>query len=191
MHTALTTLARLLPALAGAPGLPSVAAPWFEPVMEVAATDTARTRSRVKAIEYSGFYNVRRKIHKTMSYAMIPLFIGSYVSGDAILRNRNNPPKWATDLHKPFAMATGVVFTVNTVTGLWNLWDSRKDPNGQVKRTVHGLMFMAATAGFVYTGTSLAKSAKDRTDPSRFHRTVGMASMGVSVLSFGIMLVFK
>jgi hypothetical protein len=210
MQTAWTALAQLLPALAQGPAAPAdsirpdtvtVAAPaprisaalvdWTALREDSASRDTARTRQRATAIEYSGFYQTRLKIHRTLSYAMIPLFIGSYVSGNAILKNRNDPPKWATTMHKPFAIATGSVFAVNTVTGLWNLWDSRKHPEGQTKRTIHSLLFIAATAGFTYTGTSLARDAVNREDRNRFHRQVAVASMGVSVVSWGMMVFLK
>jgi hypothetical protein len=212
MHTALTLIARLLPALAGAP--PAAADTALLPVpvrTETAAplvmastidwaalrgeapliADTARTRNRARAVEYSGFYQARLKLHRALSWSMIPLFIGSYATGDQILKHRSNPPKWATTLHKPFAYATGAVFTVNTVTGLWNLWDSRKNPEGQVKRTIHSLLFLAATAGFTYAGTSLAHDANNREDRNHFHKTVAMASMGVSIVSWGMMVFFK
>jgi hypothetical protein len=212
MHTALTLIARLLPALAGAsPAVPDTtpapatastasAAPlimassidWLALSGEPSpAADTARTRKRTRAVEYSGFYQARLKVHRVLSYSMIPLFIGSYVTGEQILKHRNDPPEWATKLHKPFAMATGAVFAVNTVTGLWNLWDSRKNSVGQTKRTIHSLLFIAASAGFTYAGTSLAHDAKDREDWNHFHKTVAMASMGISVVSWGMMLFFK
>ena len=50
---------------------------------------------------------------------------------------------------------------------------------------------MAATAGFTYAGTSLAHDAKNHDDRNHFHKTVAMASMGVSVLSWGMMILFK
>ena len=151
MHTAISIFARLLPALSGAaatvadttlapvtvttervaPLVTSSAIDWIALRGEASGTtDTARTRKRTRAVEYSGFYRARLKLHRTLSYTMIPLFIGSYVTGEQILKHRDDPPKWATTLHKPFAYATGAVFTVNTVTGLWNLWDSRKNPEG-------------------------------------------------------------
>jgi hypothetical protein len=148
-------------------------------------------RARVRSVEYSGFYHARLKVHRVLSYTMIPLFIGSYVTGNQILKHPNDPPRWAKSLHKPFAIATGSVFTVNAITGVWNLWDSRKNPEGQLKRTVHSLLFLAATAGFTYAGTSLAHDAKNREDHYHFHRTVAVASMGVSVVSWGMMLFFK
>jgi hypothetical protein len=210
MHTAWTVLAQLLPALAQEPGVPvdsippdsvTITAPaplvsaawvdWEALRGDLETQDTARTRKRTRAVEYSGFYQARLKVHRILSWSVIPLFIGSYVTGDQILKHRNDPPEWATKLHKPFAIATGSVFAVNTVTGLWNLWDSRKNPAGQTKRTVHSLLFIAASAGFTYAGTSLARDAVNREDRNRFHRQVALASMGVSVVSWGMMVFLK
>lgn len=210
MHTALTLIVGLLPSLAGtAPAsdtsrlaatvaeqsAPLISGPGIDWVAlrgdSPARPDTARLRQRTRAIEYSGFYRARLKLHRTLSYTMIPLFIGSYATGEAILKNRRDPPKWAKDLHTPFAIATGSVFAVNTVTGLWNLYDSRHNDVGKVKRTLHSLLFLAASAGFTYAGTSLAHDAKDREDRNHFHKTVAMASIGVSILSWGMMAFFK
>lgn len=212
MHTVWQTLAQLAPALAQVPALPADTMPIVAPqVIEQPATsvfrplvdwsaergavvpmfgDTARTRTRAKAVEMSGFYKTRLSIHRTLSYTMIPLFIGSYVTGDQLLKHPNDPPKWATDLHKPFAIATGSVFAVNTITGLWNLYDSRHNEAGRTKRTIHTLLFLAASAGFTYAGTSLAHEAKTG-DPTHYHRTVALASMGVSVIGWGMMALFK
>ncbi len=212
MYSALTVLARLLPVLAAGPSaeadttlVPATVRTEKAAPLIAASTvdwaalrgdasggpDTASMRARTRAVEYSGFYQARLRVHRILSYTMIPLFIGSYVTGDQILKHRNDPPEWATKLHRPFAIATGTVFAVNTITGVWNLWDSRKNPVGQTKRTVHSLLFLAASAGFTYAGTSLAHDAKNHEDWYHFHRTVAVASMGVSVLSWGMMLFFK
>jgi hypothetical protein len=214
VQSTLITVARLLPALAGAPtaapdtmlaaapaGIEASVPPMLARPIDWAAlqgerfrsADTAATmaRQRPKAVEYSGFYQTRLRVHRILSYTMIPLFIGSYVTGDQILKHRNDPPEWATKLHKPLAIATGTVFAVNTITGVWNLWDSRKNPAGQTKRTIHSLLFIAASAGFTYAGTSLAHDAKNHEDWYHFHRTVAVASMGVSVLSWGMMVFLK
>lgn len=214
MQSTIIAVARLLPALAGAPPAPGDTVVPATPVAIEApapavaarpidwaalrgerfpAFDTAATaiRQRPRAVEYSGFYQTRLKVHRALSYTIFPLFIGSYVTGEQILKHRNDPPKWATTLHKPIAITTGAVFAVNTVTGLWNLWDGRKNPVGQTKRTIHSLLFIAASAGFTYAGTGLAHDAKSHEDFNHFHKTVAIASMGVSVLSWGMMALLK
>ena len=47
---------------------------------------------------------------------------------------------------------TAALFAVNTVTGVWNLSEGRKDPNHRTKRMVHGILMAVADAGFVATG---------------------------------------
>ena len=204
MQGAFGTVARMLPGLLGtaapAPALDStpaggaheVAAAMIGPVVDWRGLeDTARTRKRIKAVEYSGFYHARLTLHRWLSFAMLPLFAGSYITGDQILKHSSQAPDWALKWHRPLATGTAVVFTANTVTGLWNLWDSRKDPAGRVKRYVHTLMFLAADAGFLYAGTVLAKDARNSEQKRREHRTVALASMGLSVTSWGLMLFFK
>lgn len=153
--------------------------------------DTLRTRRPTRAIEYSDFYNKRLTFHRYLSFTMLPLFAGSFLTGDQIIRKADLAPKWARDWHAPFATATATVFTLNTITGLWNLWDSRKDPAGRTRRIVHGLLFMAANAGFTYAGTTLANQAEEDGGKRNLHRTVALASMGVSVGSWAMMLLTK
>lgn len=144
-----------------------------------------------RAIEYSGFYNVRLKIHRYASFAMIPIFIGTYVTGDQVLKHGSDAPDWALNWHRPLATATAVLFGVNTITGAGNLGDSRKDPAGRTKRWIHSLMFLAADAGFAYTGIVLAQDARESDSKRTLHRNVALVSMGISVSSWGLMLFFK
>jgi hypothetical protein len=148
------------------------------------AQDTARTRRPVKAIEYSNGYYTRLKLHRWLSFAMLPLFVASYFSGEQILDKGDAAPAWARNLHKPLAVGTAVVFGANTVTGVWNLWASRKDPAGRTKRYIHSILFMVAGAGFVY-------AASKAEDDERSHRDIALASMGISVSSWALMLFFK
>ncbi len=215
MQTALTLIAQLIPALAAVPspdpvsvadsipssGYTSPAAPlvgsgginWREIAESGAAgrEDTARTRRRTKAVEYSGFYHARLTLHRWLSFAMIPLFVGSYITGDQVLKYSTDAPQWAINWHRPLATATAVVFTANTITGIWNLWDSRKDPAGRAKRYIHSLLFLVADAGFAYSGITLARDARTSQQKRIQHRNIALASMGVSITSWGMMLFFK
>jgi hypothetical protein len=208
MHTALTVIAQLLPAIAGTPvPAPSIepapvtisipglfvgrtAVDWRELDKRLSA-DTGRVRRRTKSIEYSGFYSARLGLHRWLSFTMIPLFIGSYVTGDQILKKSTDAPKWARQFHRPLATATAVVFSVNTITGLWNLWDSRRDSAGRTKRYIHSLLFIAAGAGFTWAGTKLANDAESSQAIRLKHRNVALASMGISVTSWAMMLLLK
>ncbi|HYW32270.1 MAG TPA: hypothetical protein VE869_12235 [Gemmatimonas sp.] len=156
------------------------------PSVALPAQDTLRRRQ--KAYEYSDGYSKRLTLHRRMSYAMLPLFAASYFSGDKILEQGRNAPGWARSIHRPSATASAVLFGVNSVTGGWNLWESRRDPNGRKRRYAHALLFTAASAGFVYAGTTLADEAEQSQDKRLQHRNVNLASMGVSTASWLLML---
>lgn len=158
---------------------------------EAGGQDTLRVRRRGQVVEYSDFYHQRLTVHRYLSFAMLPLFAGSFVTGDQRFRKGDAAPKWARDLHGPFAAGTAAVFTLNTITGIWNLWESRKDPVGRTRRIVHGLLFTVAGAGFTYAGTVLADDADEDASKRSLHRTVALSSMGLSVANWGLMLLTK
>ena len=169
--------AALLPAGVGLSGAP------------LALQDTTK-RKRTTAVEYSSFYNTRLKIHQVLSWTMLPLFALQYASGNQILEYGNDAPDWAKDVHGPTAAALAGVFAVNTITGAWNLWDSRKDPAGRTRRYIHSALMFIADAGFVYTG-SLADEAESDPEAREQHRNVAIASMGVATASWLMMLIWK
>src|SRR5690606_9374343 len=126
----------ILTSRAGQPPFPLSPAPDQEP-------------RRARAVQYSDGYYTRLKIHKIMSLAMIPLFAGQFITGSKLINDPATPDDdWRRKLHKPLAIGTGIVFTTNTVTGLWNLIESSKNPEGRTRRWVHGLAMLAADAGF-------------------------------------------
>lgn len=154
----------------------------------IASTDTV-PKKRAKAVVYSDAYGKRLAVHKTLSWAMLPLFAVSYLSGDQLIKKGADAPDWARSVHPVAASSTAVLFGVNAVTGTWNLWDSRHDPNGRVKRIAHGALFMIASGGFAYTGSKLAEDAQEKQVNRNAHRNLAIASMGVSTASWLIMLI--
>ncbi|HWJ24440.1 MAG TPA: hypothetical protein VNS52_18920, partial [Gemmatimonadaceae bacterium] len=88
-------------------------------------TDTIRRR-RPRAIEYSDWYARRLTIHRIGSYTMIPLFAAEYALGQRLL-STSPRPAWVRPTHIGVAVGTAALFGVNTITGAWNLWDSRHD----------------------------------------------------------------
>lgn len=160
------------------------AIPAFQP-----AADTVRKKRPL--IAYSDWYGRRLAIHRTLSWAMIPLFAASYVTGDRLLRDgRSQSPYWVRATHPWAASATAGVFGINTVTGLWNLWDARHDPEGRTRRIIHSLMFVAADAGFAYAGSIGEQARNDGVIRAR-HRKIALSSMGVSTASWLFMLLTK
>ena len=151
--------------------------------------DTTK-RKRTAAVEYSSFYNTRLKIHQVLSWTMLPLFALQYASGNQIIQYGNAAPDWAKNVHGPTAGLLAGVFAVNTVTGVWNLWDSRKDPAGRTRRYIHSALMFIADAGFVYTGT-LADDEDGTLDSQQQHKNAAVFSMGVATASWLMMLIWK
>ena len=148
---------------------------------EPATVDTPRVRPR--AIEVSDWYGRRLTIHRTLSYTVIPIFGAQWFAGERIYKHGNQAPEWAKTTHRAGASALAGIFTVNTVTGLWNLWDSRGTSNGRTLRTIHALSMLAADAGFTYAGVKLSKDAERDFNKRREHRTIALSSMAVTVVS--------
>lgn len=150
------------------------------------AADTVRPRR--KAVTYSDWYYRRVTVHKALSWAMLPLFAASYVSGDQLLQKGREAPDWARNIHPFAAGGTAGLFGANAITGVWNSWDGRKDPNGRKRRLLHGALFLAASGGFAYAGT-IADQAENDGDKRRLHRNVAIGSMSVSTASWLLMLI--
>jgi hypothetical protein len=151
-------------------------------------SDTVRRRPR--AVQMSDAAILRLRIHRYASYTVIPLFILQSVAGNQLVQadNGGEPrPGWAKSSHSFGAAALGTVFTVNTITGLWSLWDSRGNDQGRALRWVHSALMLASDAGFTYTGITLSNDAKHSQSGRDDHRNWAYASMGVALTGYGIM----
>ena len=100
-------------------------------------------------------------------------------------------PGWARNGHRAGATALATVFGVNTVTGLWNLWDSRAVPTGRTRRAIHTVLMLASDAGFAYAGIKLSEDAEQSAQARRKHRNTAYASMGVAITGAGMMLLWR
>ncbi len=147
----------------------------------------ARRRKKAVAVEYSDWYSRRLTVHRWASYATLPLFAGNYVTGTQLFDKGNQAPDWAIRAHGPLAASVATLFAVNTVTGGWNLWAARKDPHGRAWRQTHALLMLAADAGFTTAGI-LADKAERSDQRRRLHRTVALTSIGVSLVSYVMMV---
>ena len=163
----------------------------YEPGVHAVFADTTRKKS----IEYSNAYYVRLKIHQYASWAMLPFFIGSYATGSDLINNGNNASSFSKDWHGVFAGATAALFAVNTVTGVWNLVDSRHDPAGRTRRWVHSIAMFVAEAGFVATGAT-APEIEDGGEvgeggDASTHKALAITSMSIATASWLMMLIWK
>jgi hypothetical protein len=180
---AVPLVARPLPTLA--PALPGADAARIG--LALPADGAVRRITVPPAVEFSDWYYRRLSIHRALSWAMIPLFIGSYVTGEQLLDKGSDAPTWARRLHPAFAGGSAAVFGVNTVTGVWNLVEGWKVKEGRTRRVLHSVAMTVASAGFVYAG-SLGDEARENGRIRDRHRTVALGSMGISTVSWLFML---
>lgn len=148
--------------------------------------DSARKRPR--AIEYSDWYARRLAIHKAGSLIELPLFAAEYVLGDRLLNG--NGEDWERNAHLGVALGLGALFTVNTVTGVWNLVESRKDPAGRTRRLLHSALMLGADAGFTWAGATGGDASGSASVRSR-HKTVAIGSMGLATAGTLLMWLWK
>jgi hypothetical protein len=130
-------------------------------------------------------------VHRWLSYGTIPLFGFQYAAGQQIWNKGPAAPAWARNGHRVGAAALAGVFTVNTVTGFWNLWDSRAVEDGRTRRYVHAVSMLAADAGFTWAGAKLSQEAETSFEKRRLHRTVALSSIALTVTSGVLMKVLN
>lgn len=151
--------------------------------------DTTPRRKRPHAIEYSDWYATRLTIHKIGAFASLPLYPTEYVLGDKLLNGRD-VGSWVKPTHIGVAAAIGGIFAINTVTGLWNLWDSRKDAEGRTRRVVHSLIMLSSDAGLLATA-AVAGDANESGNDARLHRNLAVGSMAVGAAGTVLMWLWK
>lgn len=134
--------------------------------------------------EYSSAYYTRLTIHRWGSYVMLPLFAAQYYVGSQLYSGKGGD--WAEDLHPALAWGVGGLFASNTITGAWNLWEGRKDPQDRTRKVAHAVLMMAADAGFLTTAI-LGDKAEDTGSGRATHRAVAISSMAVATTGWLLM----
>lgn len=170
-----------------APGRATVDAPAEMPVLF--PLDTPRVRRH--AVEVSDWYSRRLTIHRYVAYATIPVFALQWAAGDQLYKKSSAAPTWAKTMHRVGATSLAGMFTVNTVTGAWNWWDTRGQAPGRLLRTVHALTMLSADAAFTYAGAKLSNDAETSATKRREHRTVALSAMAATVASGLAMKLFN
>ena len=175
------------------PTLPSLTNLKFDMTGQAAPPAQPATK-RPKAFVYSDGYRTRAKIHRYASFATLPLFVAEGFVGQSLY---SNPTEGKKTAHLAIASGMGVLFGVNAVTGIWNLMEARKDPTGHTKRTIHGILMLAASAGFLATAATAPESefGEDGQGNSggdggsrSLHRGIAFTSIGLALTSYLIML---
>jgi hypothetical protein len=145
-------------------------------------------RRRPKAVEVSDSYELRLRVHRYTAYLVPALFAVQYVAGQELYdqyQGKGEAPGWARNVHKANAWVLGGAFALNTVTGAWNLWDSRNQPEGRVLRYLHTASMLAADGIFAYAGTMIDD---DGGGNRRQHRNLALTGMGITLGSGAVML---
>jgi hypothetical protein len=114
--------------------------------------------------------------------------VAQSVAGNQLYQSGGSDPRWAKRLHGVGAGGLAALFTVNTVTGLWNLWDSRGVTEGRTVRLVHSGFMLASDAGFTYAGVRLGPEATRSHDRRIQHRRMAALSMSSALLGYATML---
>ena len=141
--------------------------------------------ARPVAFEYSDGYALRRKIHVYASLATVPLFVTQYVLGQKLYDGDASDS--VRSAHAAVGAGIGVLFGANTVTGVWNMWEARKDPNGRKRRLIHGLSMLGADVGFLATSMTAPDDDEGEGDRS-LHRNLALTSVGIATASYLYML---
>lgn len=148
----------------------------------VVSADTVR---RPRVVEVGDWYNRRLTIHRYTAYAIPPLFVYQYVVGQKLYDgvNGSGEADWVRPAHQTGAALIATAFGVNTVTGLWNLWEGRAATEGRTIRYVHSITMLGALGGFTYAGAKLSQEAKTNAHKRDQHRQVALGSMGLTMAS--------
>lgn len=143
------------------------------------------------ALQYPPGYYTRLKIHKVASFATLPLFAAEVALGNSLY---NNPQERGGKKAAHGIIGASIVglFGVNTLTGVWNLWDSRHDPSSHGLILAHSVLMLIADAGFVATSMSGPKTrgpeAVNFHSQAIRHRNLAYFSIGIATIGYGLML---
>jgi len=141
--------------------------------------------ARPKAFQYSDAYATRRKIHVYSSIAMLPLFGVQAYLGQKLYNGDFSDAEHTA--HQWVGASIVGLFALNTVTGIWNLHEGWGDPNKKKLRVAHGMLMLAADAGFAYAAFAAPSERADVSTHST-HRNVAYFSISAATAGYLIML---
>jgi hypothetical protein len=158
------------------------------PSVTASEDTTTTTHRRPRAIEYSDWYARRLMVHKIGSYVELPLFASEWYLGNKLLNGDGTDTE--KNLHGFVAGSLGVLFGVNTLTGAWNLYDSRSDPSDRKRKIIHSVLMLASDAGLALTG-AVAGDAREDEGRRSLHQNLAIGSMGLSTAGTLMMWLWK
>ena len=137
---------------------------------------------------YTHAYEVRADIHKYASWATIPVFAAEWALGQSLY---DNPSSSGARRGAHAAVGTAIVglFGVQAVTGVWNLWASRHDPQGRKIRVAHSALMLASNVGLLVASANGPNSRKPDFNSAKVtHRNVAIASIGIGTAGYLLVL---
>jgi hypothetical protein len=168
------------------------------PISDAGAAEAARllpdqdtSSARPVAIQYSDAYLTRAKIHKYASFATLPLLATEFYLGQSLYNDPQSLTSGQRTAHAVIGASLVGLFAANSVTGVWNLVESRQAP-GHTRRLVHGILMLAAEGGFVAAAASAP--GHSRNDLVNFdankatHRNIAVVSIGLGTAGYLMML---
>jgi hypothetical protein len=171
----------------------SFATPDDAPTAARLTLDTMVAQAAPVAFEYSDAYHTRAKIHRMASFATLPLFVAEGFLGESLYTSSTPGKKTA---HLVIGGAIAGLFAVNSVTGVWNMVEARKDPNGRTRRLVHGMLMLAADVGFLATamtgpggGHGHSQQVQEFEGSKSTHRAIAFTSVGLATAGYFTMII--
>jgi len=155
---------------------------------EASVDDDAQSTAPPVAVELSDGYQTRARIHKIASFATLPLFASELVLGQKLYDGTGDSA--TRSAHSAVAMGMGVLFGVNSVTGVMNLVETWKSPEHRNKRLAHSLLMLAADAGIFATAATAPEHERDGPPSSgrQAHRAIAITTIGLATAGYVIML---
>lgn len=135
--------------------------------------------------DVSEWYGHRLTLHRYAAWTAVAAFPVEIYTGWR-LRSAGADPEWVRDTHRATVWILGSTFAVNTVTGVWNWSDSRKEPEGRGWRTAHALVMVAADAAMF--ATARAGQARARGEGGEWHRELAFTTAGLTAIGHLMML---
>jgi hypothetical protein len=143
-----------------------------------------------KAFVYSEAYEFRHKVHKYASWATVPLFVSQAIVGQQLYDGDGSGS--LKTAHSVLAGLTGALFAVNTVTGVWNLWEGWDNPTGRTKRLTHGLLMLGASAAFLATAGTAPESEHGGVEGNKSaHRNAALVGFSSASVGYVLMLLSR
>lgn len=133
-----------------------------------------------QAVEHSDAYYTRLTIHHYGSFIELPLFGAEYLLGQKLITGTVAQGSSIKSAHKIVALGLAGLFTVNTVTGVWNLVESRHDKEGRTTKWLHVGLMLASDAGFAYTGAIASNARRGTIADRNNHRNAALVSIGLA-----------